>query len=91
MKLLVLSMLLTLLIGCTPSHITEEQAKEIIMEKVPGATITKFEMAGDSGIVYYDAEILFEGVMYEISVDVITGSIVKYEVEKREDKDSGLD
>lgn len=63
------------------SYITEEQAKEIMLEKVPEATIVKFSYDKDKGEMKYEGTLVKDNVKYEIDVDRRTGEIIAFEQE----------
>jgi uncharacterized membrane protein YkoI len=61
--------------------IGEEKAKSIMLDKVPGATIIKFELDYDDGVAEYEADLIKDGVKYEITVNAKTGIITEYEID----------
>ncbi len=66
------------------STITADQAKEIALEQVPGATasdIYEFETDYDDGRLEYEGTIWYDGVEYEFTIDGYSGSIREWDVE----------
>lgn len=62
--------------------ISEEKAKSIMMEKVPGATITEFSLDNDDNTPKYDGTLVKDNYEYEVDVDAGTGAIIEFEKEK---------
>ena len=58
--------------------IGEAKAKEIMLKKVPGAKIVKFELDNDK-TPEYEGELRKGNYEYEISVNAITGKITEFE------------
>ncbi|GAA0106769.1 hypothetical protein UT300013_33940 [Paraclostridium sordellii] len=63
------------------SEVNSEEAKKIMLNKVPGAKITKFEFDSDGKIKKYDGTLIKDNIEYEIDVDSKTGKIIKFEKE----------
>ncbi len=63
------------------SELNSEEAKKIMLDKVPGAKITKFEFDSDGKIKKYDGTLIKDNIEYEIDVDSKTGEIIKFEKE----------
>ena len=64
--------------------ITADQAKEIALAKVPGATandIYEFELDRDDGRLEYEGSIYYSGTEYEFTIDGYSGAIRSWEVE----------
>ena len=64
--------------------ITEAQAKEFALAKVPGATaenIRKFKKEYDDGREEYDGEIVYNNTKYQFEIDAKTGKIIKWEID----------
>lgn len=59
--------------------ISEEQAKSIMMKKVPGATIQEFEFDQDDN--KYDGTLVKDNYEYDVDVNAKTGDIVGFEKE----------
>ena len=68
-------------------YISESKAKEIMQNKVLGATIKDFELDED-GTPEYEAQLVKGDIEYGISVDVYTGKITLFEKDDiNDDKD----
>ena len=66
----------------TDTYITEEEAKKIALDQVPGATEEDFLEFGrdyDDGILLYEVEILYDQKEYEFDIDARDGSILKWD------------
>lgn len=61
--------------------ITSEQAKSIMLNKVPGANFIEFSYDGDDMKPKYDGTLIKDNSEYEIDVDAKTGQIIKCEKE----------
>ncbi len=65
--------------------IGETAAKQIALNKVPGATeddIYEFEKEYDDGLVQYEGKIIYKGCEYEFEINGETGDIFDWEIEK---------
>ena len=65
-------------------NISEEKAKEIALEKVPGATVQdvrKFKKDRDDGRYVYEGEILYNKMEYDFEIDAENGEIISWEQE----------
>lgn len=62
-------------------YIGVEQAKQIALKKVPGATVVKAEFDKDDGVPVYEIELIKDIYEYEIEIHAISGEILKYEQE----------
>ena len=71
------------------SYIGVAKAKEIVLQKVPGATITKIELERDDGRVAYEGEAQKGKVEYEFDIDAYTGAILSWEEEQSHHSGSG--
>jgi len=65
--------------------ITEAQAKAIMQQKVPGATIVKIELDRDDGILMYEGELVKGNMEYDIDVNANTGKIISFESDYDDD------
>ena len=65
----------------TINLITSKEAKDIMLKKVPGATIIEFSYDGDDAIPKYDGKLIKDNCEYEIDVNAKTGAIIKFEQE----------
>lgn len=66
------------------SEVNSEEAKKIMLNKVPGAKISKFEFDSHEKIKKYDGTLIKDNTEYEIDVDAKTGKIIKFEKENIE-------
>lgn len=69
----------------TTGDIGEAAAKQIALNKVPGATeadIYEFEKEYDDGLIQYEGMIIYEGCEYEFEISGETGDIFDWEIEK---------
>ena len=69
--------------GGTGTTITEEQARQIALAKVPGATASdiRLHLDRDDGRYEYEGSIFYNYMEYEFTIDATTGTIVDWEVE----------
>lgn len=65
-------------------RISVEEAKQIALERVPGATDQdiSIELDEDDGWYIYEGDILYNRIEYEFEIDAETGSILKWEQER---------
>lgn len=63
-------------------YIGEAKAKEIMLKKVPGAKIVKFELDNDDRTPEYEGELRKGNYEYEITINAISGKITEYEVDR---------
>ena len=66
----------------TSNLITEEKARTIMLDKVPGATITEFSYDKDDSVPKYEGTLVKDNYEYEIDVNAKTGEVTKFEKEK---------
>lgn len=59
--------------------ISIEQAKQILLEKVPGATIKELELDTDDGRLIYEGELRKGQTEYEFEMDADTGRFLEWE------------
>lgn len=65
--------------------VTADQAKQIALAEVPGATtsdIYEFELDRDDGRLEYEGTIYYGGVEYEFTIDGYSGAIRGWEVDR---------
>lgn len=62
-------------------EITEEEAKKIALERVPGAEQIHIEKDLDDGRAVYEGEVHYEKTEYEFEIDAVTGEILNWEEE----------
>ena len=70
--------------GGSSAVITADQAREIALAEVPGASasdIREFETDRDDGRLEYDCKIVYDGMEYEFSIDGTSGAILGWERE----------
>lgn len=68
----------------TSAAITADQAREIALAEVPGASasdIWEFEVDRDDGRIEYEGKIVYDGMEYEFSIDGTSGAILGWERE----------
>ena len=61
------------------SIISEDEAREIALERVGGGTVTEVEFDECEGRLIYEIEVKHNGVEYEVEIDAITGEVIKFE------------
>ena len=64
--------------------VTLEEAQNIALERVPGASAQNIsiELDEDDGWYIYEGEIVYDGMEYEFEIDANTGNILKWEEER---------
>ncbi len=70
--------------GSGSGSITAEQARQIVLARVPGATaadIREFETDYDDGALKYEGKIIYNGMEYEFEVDAYSGLVREWSVE----------
>lgn len=70
--------------GGQTAAITEARAKQIALERVPGAStanIREFELDRDDGRLEYEGKIVYNHMEYEFTIDASTGSVLEWEAE----------
>lgn len=69
----------------TGTAITEDQARQLVLDQVPGATrdnFIEFKVDYDDGRLEYEGELLYNGTLYEFTVDGYSGTIRDWESER---------
>ena len=63
--------------------ISEEEAKKLALEKVPGASEkdVRIHLDHDDGKTIYEGSIVYEGVEYDFEIDADSGVILEWEKE----------
>lgn len=61
----------------------EEGARALVLDRIPGATILKFERDTDDGRIYYEGEAVLNGWEYEFEIDAASGEFIKWEADNR--------
>ena len=70
--------------GSQTVTVTEARAKEIALNKVPGAStanIYEFKLDFDDGRWEYEGKIIYNSMEYEFSIDANTGNVTGWDVE----------
>lgn len=70
--------------GSGSGSITAEQARQIALERVPGATaanIREFEVDYDDGALKYEGKIIYNGMEYEFEIDAYSGFVREWSSE----------
>jgi uncharacterized membrane protein YkoI len=68
------------------TKISVDQVKQIVLDKVPGATITELELDNDDGRLSYEVEAFNGQTEYDFEIDAYTGAILEFESDKCVDK-----
>lgn len=63
--------------------ITEQEAKNLVLAQVPGATIVEFERDSDDGRTIYKGEAVLDGWEYDFEIDAASGEFIKWESDNR--------
>lgn len=80
------------LTGGDPSlYIGEAAATQILLDKVPGATISEIELSYDDGKAVYEGEMYEGDTVYEFVLDAVTGEIIVWESDVCEDDEAVTD
>lgn len=59
--------------------ISAEEAKQVVLNKVPGAVIKKIELDYDDGVAIYEGEMYRGSYEYEFEINAYTGEIIEWE------------
>ncbi len=73
------------------STITADDAKELALAQVPGATaddILEFKTDQEHGCVMYEGKIIYDSMEYEFEIDGYSGAICEWEAEQSHDSKS---
>lgn len=62
-------------------YLTKDQAKNIILEKVPDGKILEFSYDNENNEPKYESEIVKDTMKYQVDVDAETGKIINFEQE----------
>lgn len=65
--------------------ITEQEAKNLVLAQVPGATIVEFERDTDDGRAIYKGEAVLNGREYEFEIDASTSAFLKWDADDVDD------
>lgn len=66
--------------------ITEQEAKDLVLAQIPGASIVEFKRDTDDGRTVYDGKAVLEGREYEFEIDAATGAFLEWDAD---DADEG--
>lgn len=61
--------------------ITEQQARDLVLAQVPGASIVEFERDTDDGRTVYQGKAVLNGREYEFEIDAATGSFLEWDAD----------
>lgn len=61
--------------------ITEQQARDLVLAQVPGATIREFQRKTDDGRVVYEGEAFLDSREYEFEIDAATGTFLEWDAD----------
>lgn len=67
-------------------RISQQEAEQIALKKVPGATVKKIKLEKDDGRWQYEGELITDTAEYDFEIDAATGAIVKWEQENKTPK-----
>ncbi|MBZ6005641.1 MULTISPECIES: PepSY domain-containing protein [Paraclostridium] len=70
-------------------YLTKDQAKNIILEKVPDGKILEFSYDNENNSPKYESEIVKDTMKYQVDVDAETGKIINFEQEVLKDQNNG--
>lgn len=59
--------------------ITADQARQVVLSKLPGAQIHEFKLDEDDGRAIYEGNCVKDGIEYEFEVDASNGALLKWE------------
>ncbi len=62
---------------------TEKEAKQTVMDRVPGATTDQIyiELDEDDGRLEYEGSLIYDTMKYEFKIDAYSGSVIEWEAE----------
>lgn len=69
--------------------ITEQEARNLVLAQVPGATIVEFERDTDDGRAIYKGEAVLDGREYEFEIDASTSAFLKWDADDVDDGRQG--
>ncbi|EQK42578.1 peptidase propeptide and YPEB domain protein [[Clostridium] bifermentans ATCC 638] len=69
-------------------YLTKDQAKNIILEKVPDGKILEFSYDNENNSPKYESEIVKDTMKYQVDVDAETGKIINFEQEVLKDQNN---
>ena len=62
-------------------QITEQQAQDLVLAQIPGATIWEFKREIDDGRTVYKGEAILDGREYEFEIDAVTGDFLEWDAD----------
>ncbi len=70
----------------TTAAVTQEQARDMVLERIPGATASDVYMERDreDGRDVYEGEAYYDRTEYEFEIDASTGTFIKWSVDYRD-------
>ncbi len=68
-------------VGAGTGIITETQAKQTVIDRVPGATeeIIKIKLDEDDGRLEYEGSLFYDTMKYEFKIDAYSGTVIEWE------------
>jgi len=72
----------------TSTYIGIPKVKEILLFRVPGATIGTIDLEYDDGEVKYEGEMYLNNFKYEFEIDAVTGAVLDWQSDSEDDSDS---
>lgn len=72
----------------TATYLGIEKVKEILLLRVPGATIGNIDLEYDDGNVKYEGEIYSNNFTYEFEINAVSGAILAWESDSNDDSES---
>lgn len=65
------------------NQMTEEEAQNIILKQIKGATkdMIAMHLDTDDGMLFYEGKVVYNGTEYEFELNAYTGDIIKWEEE----------
>ena len=61
--------------------ISMEEAKQIALQRLPGAVLVEIEFDRDDGICVYEGELRLERQEVDFAINALTGAVVKWDVD----------
>jgi uncharacterized membrane protein YkoI len=71
--------------------VTAEQARQLALQRVPGARVTEIERESDHGTDVWEIELVRTGISYDVVVDTSTGAVHNVQVDQDGDRDHDFD
>ena len=66
------------------SQVSEEQVRQIVLERVPGASAENIflRLERDDGRLEYEGELIYDNMEYEFKIDAYSGAVTEWEAEQ---------